>query len=82
MGSLAPLRHFPQDAIVLAMAEPDLPRYTEPRPSKLGESQVEQIIHSIDTGRTLRDVAAEFGISRERIRQIVQTKRVEVIAAD
>ncbi len=71
-GSLAPFRHMPDDAVVLAAPAPDHPRYTEPRPGKLTSAQVEAVASSVAAGRTLRDVAAEFGISAERVRQLAR----------
>ena len=73
-GSVAPYRHLPEDAIVLTAPQVELPRYTEPRPGKLSPAQVDTLVLAVDRGRTLRDVAAEFGISAERVRQLTRER--------
>jgi hypothetical protein len=57
---------------VLVTVPISLSRYTEPRPSKRSPGDEAKIRLSVATGRTLRDVAAAFGISAERVRQIVR----------
>jgi len=81
-GSLAPYRHFPEDAVILSTTSATLQRYTEPRPAKLSTSDVAAIKRLVDSGRTLRDVAVEFGVSAERVRQITSTGKQKVLYAD
>jgi Sigma-70, region 4 len=82
LGSLAPYRHIPTDAIVLVSVPAALPRYTEPRPGKLSLSEINPLVSAVVAGRTLRDVGAEFGISAERVRQLVQERKRAAMAAD
>ena len=81
-GSLAPYRHLPEDAIVLTAPQVELPRYTEPRPRKLTPEHVEGVASAVAAGRTLRDVAADFGISPERVRQVAREQARLPLAAD
>jgi Sigma-70, region 4 len=81
-GSVAPYRQIPDDAIALASAPLELPRYTEPRPGKLPPCEIDSIVSAVTGGRTLRDVGAEFGISAERVRQLVRERERAAMAAD
>ncbi len=81
-GSLAPIRHFPKGWIIYSAPPPTLPRYTEPRPSKLCRGQVDAIVSAVNAGRTLREIAAEFGISAERVRQLAQARKAPKSAID
>ncbi len=80
LGLLAPYRPIPEDSVVLATPASDQPRYTQPRPGKLSPAQIDALVSAVAVGRTLRDVAAEFGISAERVRQLTQTRRVPALA--
>ena len=80
-GSLAPIRHIPEDAVVLAAPQFELPRYTEPRPGKLSPAQVDTLVSAVDRGRTLRDVAADFSISAERVRQLARQRSMSSLRA-
>ena len=71
-GALAPYRQIPNNAVVLAAPSAAAPHYTEPRPGKLCPAQVAAIVGAVAAGRTLRDVAADFGISAERVRQLAR----------
>jgi hypothetical protein len=82
MGSLAPYRQLPDDAVVLATVPADLPRYTEPRPGKLSPNQVDAVVSAVASGRTLRDIAAEFDGSAERVRQLARERDAAAEAAD
>jgi Sigma-70, region 4 len=66
----------------LASVPLDLPRYTEPRPGKLSPPEIDPLVAAVVAGRTLRDVGAEFGISAERVRQLVQERDRAAMAAD
>jgi hypothetical protein len=74
MGSLAPYRQIPEDSVVLAAPSSSQPRYSEPRPGKLSLAQIDAVVSAVDRGRTLRDVAAEFGVSAERVRQLARDR--------
>lgn len=80
-GSLAPYRQIPGDSVILAMFSTAIRRYTEPRPGKLSPVQIDAIVCAVASGRTLRDVAADFGISAERVRQLSRSKRADALAA-
>ena len=81
-GSLAPFRQLPADTVVLAAVPPATARYTEPRPGKLFPAQADAVVAAVAAGRTLRDVAAAFGVSAERVRQLAQARRAWALAAD
>ena len=73
-GSLAQYRQLPVDAVVLAAPSKFTPRYTEPRPGKLSPGEIDSIVSAVSAGQTLRDGAAEFGISAERVRQLARAQ--------
>ena len=81
-ASLAPFRHFPDDAVVLPAFPTAMGRYTEPRPGRLSTAQTDAVVATVAAGRTLRDVAAAFGISPERVRQLARPRGASALAAD
>jgi hypothetical protein len=79
-ASVAPIRHFPDAAIILSAFPLELPRYTEPRPSKLSAAQINAIVSAVVSGRTLRDVAVDFGVSAARVGQLARERKTSAIA--
>ena len=45
----------------------------QPRPTKLSAEQRDAVRVAVGRGRTLRDVAADFGVSHETVRSIIRS---------
>ena len=75
---------LPPGAIVFAECPERRPRgrsgragYQEPRPGKLSTEEREAIRVAVARGRSLREVAAEFGVSHETVRAaLLRVERV------
>ena len=75
------IRQLPDDAVVLVAPSTATSRYTEPRPGKLSAAQIDSIVSAVARGRPLRDVAADFGVSAERVRQLARERGATPLAA-
>ncbi len=80
-GSLAPIRQIPGDVVVLDAQQTTTPRYTEPRPGKVSPAEIDGIVSAVAAGRTLRDVALDYGISAERVRQLARARETPAPAS-
>ena len=74
-GSVAPVPYetlvLPPGALRMSLVNATSDRYCAPRRRKLSVDQEAAVRVALTQGRTLRGVAADFGVSHETVRKVV-----------